>query len=132
MDADNPDFEAELWTLLAEGRKIDAIKRYREQTGAGLAEAKQAVEALERGEPPPAGDRADSSLEAEVLALLEQGRKIKAVKLYREQTGVGLKEAKDAVEAIGADRRIVTPSKSGCLGVVLLLGLVLLVFLSHG
>ena len=128
MDADNTDFEAELRTLLAEGRKIEAIKRYREQTGAGLAEAKQAVEALEQGEPPPAGEPADSSLEAEVLALLEQGRKIQAIKLYRERTGAGLKEAKDAVEALGEDGRIVTPSGSGCLGVVLLLTLVLLIF----
>jgi len=132
MDVDNADFEAELRALLAEGRKIAAIKRYREETGVGLAEAKQAVEALERDEPPPTGEPADSSSEAEIVALLQQGRKIKAIKLYRERTGVGLKEAKDAVEAIGADRGIVTPSGSGCLGVVLLLGLVLLVFLSHG
>ena len=29
---------------------------------------------------------------------LDPGRKIEAIKLHREQTGVGLKEAKDAVE----------------------------------
>ena len=132
MDIDDADFRAELRTLLAEGRKIAAIKRYREETGAGLVEAKQAVEALERDEPLPTGEPADSSPEAEIVALLQQGRKIKAIKLYREQTGLGLKEAKDAVEAMGADRGIVAPSKSGCLGVVLLLGLVLLVFLAHG
>jgi hypothetical protein len=34
--------------LLKAGRKIEAIKVYREQTGAGLAEAKQYVEDLER------------------------------------------------------------------------------------
>lgn len=32
--------------LAAEGRTVAAIKAYREATGAGLAEAKQAVEAL--------------------------------------------------------------------------------------
>lgn len=37
---------------------------------------------------------------AEVRALLERNRKIEAIKLYREHTGLGLKEAKDAVEAI--------------------------------
>ena len=47
--SDDPDFDAELRSLLADGRKINAIKRYREETGAGLTEAKQAVEALERG-----------------------------------------------------------------------------------
>ncbi|MFI9503554.1 ribosomal protein L7/L12 [Nocardia sp. NPDC052566] len=36
---------------------------------------------------------------AEVDALLAQGKKIHAIKVYRELTGVGLKEAKDAVES---------------------------------
>ncbi|MBU1055520.1 MAG: ribosomal protein L7/L12 [Proteobacteria bacterium] len=37
---------------LQTGNKIKAIKLYREQTGAGLKEAKNAVEAIERGEMP--------------------------------------------------------------------------------
>ncbi len=36
----------------------------------------------------------------EVVALVRQGNKIGAIKLYREKTGVGLKEAKDAVEKL--------------------------------
>ncbi|MGK8508940.1 ribosomal protein L7/L12 [Nocardia asiatica] len=35
---------AEINALLMEGRKIHAIKRYRELTGCGLKEAKEAVE----------------------------------------------------------------------------------------
>jgi ribosomal protein L7/L12 len=35
-----------------------------------------------------------------VLQELQQGRKIQAIKVYREMTGVGLKQAKDDVEAI--------------------------------
>ncbi len=35
-----------------------------------------------------------------VQSHLRQGRKIEAIKIYREHTGVGLKEAKDAVDAI--------------------------------
>ncbi|WP_344618521.1 ribosomal protein L7/L12 [Dactylosporangium salmoneum] len=35
-----------------------------------------------------------------VLEELAAGRKIQAIKAYREATGVGLREAKDAVEAI--------------------------------
>jgi ribosomal protein L7/L12 len=38
----------EVRSLLREGKKIAAIKAYREATGVGLAEAKNAVEALER------------------------------------------------------------------------------------
>lgn len=38
--------------------------------------------------------------EEEIRGLLAAGRKIEAIKLYRERTGVGLKEAKDAVESM--------------------------------
>lgn len=41
----------EVAMLLREGNKIAAIKRYREITGASLAEAKEAVEKLETGHP---------------------------------------------------------------------------------
>jgi hypothetical protein len=44
-------------------------------------------------------------LSDEVKALADDpGRKISAIKLHREQTGLGLKEAKDAVEAYIACR----------------------------
>ena len=39
------------------------------------------------------------SLSSEVIAAIDQGRKIDAIKLLREETGLGLKEAKHAVEA---------------------------------
>jgi Ribosomal protein L7/L12 C-terminal domain len=38
--------------LMRDGKKIEAIKRYREITGAGLAEAKAAVEKLQEGAGP--------------------------------------------------------------------------------
>lgn len=82
--------------------KIERIKRYREQHRVGLKEAKQAVEALERGEQlaaPPPGAAAN-----EVEALLQAGNVIGAIKAYREQTGVGLKEAKEAIDRMRAGR----------------------------
>lgn len=123
-------FEAELRALLSEGRKIEAVKLYRERTGAGLKEAKDAVETIERGESVASGEALDSSLEAEMVSLLEGGKKVEAIKLYRERTGTGLKEAKDAVEAIAADRHIATSSGPGCLGVVLLLAAILVLSLA--
>lgn len=36
----------------------------------------------------------------EVVALVRQGRKIEAIKLYREKTGADLKTARDAVEKL--------------------------------
>ncbi len=45
------------------------------------------------------------TLSDEVRALADDpAKKIQAIKLYREQTGAGLKEAKDAVEAYLAGR----------------------------
>lgn len=42
----------------------------------------------------------------DILELALNGRKIEAIKRYREVHGVGLKEAKDAVEAMVEDRRV--------------------------
>ena len=96
-----------LQQLVREGKKIEAIKLVRAQTGLGLKEAKDAVEAIERGERPELTPRATdarhgvSSVELdEINELLLQDKKIEAIKLYREQTGAGLKEAQAAIEAI--------------------------------
>ncbi len=93
--------------LVEQGQKIEAIKLVRQQTDLGLQEAKAAVEAIERGESPtltprqPTGAGSAYNLDlAPIQDALVQGNKVQAIKLYREQTGVGLEDAKDAVEAI--------------------------------
>lgn len=43
---------------------------------------------------------------SEILNLLRKGSKIPAIRRYRELTGVGLREAKDAVEQMGLYERI--------------------------
>ena len=112
--------QGELIALLREGRKIMAVKRYRELTGSGLAEAKAAIDALEQrleaGEdapsaPPPAPVAPDmDALAARVVALVQGGNTIEAIKVYREVTNVGLREAKEAVEAIEDRLRQAPPS----------------------
>jgi large subunit ribosomal protein L7/L12 len=55
------------------------------------------------GPPQPAGAAPPAGAPdwmTEVRALKEGGNMIQAIKVYRERTGVGLKEAKDAVEAL--------------------------------
>jgi large subunit ribosomal protein L7/L12 len=55
-------------------------------------------------QPPDPG--AASGLSAGVRQLADDGQKIQAIKLHREETGLGLKEAKDAVEAyMGEDTK---------------------------
>ena len=39
-------------------------------------------------------------LDKQIVDLVRSGQKIEAIKLYRAQTGVGLKEAKDYVERL--------------------------------
>jgi ribosomal protein L7/L12 len=48
----------------------------------------------------PASPPSDPAWLVEVRSLLARGKKIQAIKVYREGTGAGLKEAKDAVEAM--------------------------------
>ena len=47
------------------------------------------------------GEAIDLALSDSERALLAQGRKLEAVKAYRDRTGVGLKTAKQAVDAVG-------------------------------
>ena len=42
----------------------------------------------------------NQGLDEKIVELVKSGQKIQAIKLYREQTGVGLKEAKDYVEGL--------------------------------
>src|SRR4051794_27550622 len=80
--------------LLRQGRKLEAIRAYRQLTGGSLQQALDAVNALERGEVPPAAPfgaaaappEPDTPLnelrladwEREALALIKQQRKIDA------------------------------------------------------
>jgi len=114
--------------LLLSDRKIEAIKRYREQTGVGLKEAKDAVERIEAEMKTPgrygslnesdtvendelrdsfggSSHYSSSSLDDELHELVRRGRKISAIKRYREVKGVGLKEAKDVVDRMEAEMR---------------------------
>ena len=108
-----PELEQQIRSLLEKGYKIDAIKRYREQTGAGIREAKDAVEAIEQGRPFDLPGQPNQDFESELTELLQAGRKIEAIQLFRERTGVGLKQAKDTVEAIQEGRPFALPEKPG-------------------
>ena len=114
-----PELIDEVLQLLTEDRKIEAIKRYREGTGLGLAEAKQAVEALERGlrperahlnQPLPA---TPEKLMAEVLQLVRDKHYLLAVKRYRDATGSSLKESREAIDKLMSAHGL-EPPKSGC------------------
>ncbi|BCR06199.1 hypothetical protein DESUT3_32680 [Desulfuromonas versatilis] len=89
---------AEVAAALDRGDKIEAIKLLRETRAISLSEAKRLADAYLTGS--ACGARsAGEPLPAEVLAALQGGRKIEAIRLLRETRGIGLKQAKQLVEA---------------------------------
>lgn len=101
--------------LISLGKKNEAIQLLRKRFGLGLEEAKDMADGLERGrstefqvtfQPTIA---LTSDREAEARQLLASGNKIQAIKLIREMTGLGLKEAKDMAEAMEAGRPVAMP-----------------------
>ncbi len=103
---------AEIKELLAAGKKIEAIKLIRQATGLGLKEAKDLVEAMERGEaitftsasatfplsPQDFPDLGRVARLGEVADLLKRGEKLEAIRVYRELTGASLTDAVEAIE----------------------------------
>lgn len=118
--------------------KIAAIKLCREATGMGLAEAKDFVERLETSPDAPLPPAPEAGALSSVADLLFAGRKIDAIKLYREQVkpGAGLKESKEAVEQLEAGLRAQHPErftapaqKAGCTAVLAVLAVLAVVLL---
>jgi len=98
----------EVASLLTQGGKMEAIKLMRDKRGLQLAAAKEAVEAIGREEaivPPASGLAATiqraQEMSEEVRRLATTGKKIEAIKLLREKSGLGLKEARDLVDRLG-------------------------------
>lgn len=86
--------------LLDAGKFEEAVDAYRTFTGVDTFTARNAVEELQREI-----DRVIISAgnDTEIWQALRDGKKIEAVKLYRQIYNVGLKEAKDAVDAMERD-----------------------------
>ena len=104
----SPELLQEIRRLIAQGKTVEAIKRFREVTGSSLKDSKEAVEALRRGEEVPGLDRSDApaargldptALE-EISRLAQAGELVAAIKALRAATTLGLKDAKEAVEAL--------------------------------
>jgi ribosomal L7/L12-like protein len=67
----------------------------------------------------------NDAVKEQIRSLLLQGNKIEAIKIYREATGLGLKESKDAVELIESELRgsgqLPAKTKSGCFALLILI-----------
>lgn len=109
--------------LARQGQVIQAIKEYREVTGASLQTAKEAVDGWMRCSEfqSPSPFSIDSGLTDNVQQLARQGQKIQAIKEYREATGASLQTSKEAIEAWMKSEGISRSPGTGCGASALLL-----------
>lgn len=100
----SPEARAEVDRLVAEGRHVEAIKAVRTHTSWGLVDAKSYVDAVRRGDahPPLPDTRAElpPQVRQQVEEMAARGELVKAVKLVRQHTGLGLVEATDYVRGL--------------------------------
>lgn len=101
MNSENHKLPDDVVEALQLGDTIEAIKRVRAATGLGLKEAKDMIDNHAAGIPVTLVSLNDNHpLSDAVMRAVGNGNKIEAIKLLREQTGLGLKEAKDAIDTL--------------------------------
>ena len=104
MTAKHESLPANVLHALHQGNTLEAVKLLCESTGLGLRESKDVIcEYRQRHPTTPVGAASFNQLPASVVSALQRGDKMEAIRLLREQTGLGLKEAKDAVEGESQD-----------------------------
>lgn len=118
---------------LQRNKKVEAVKIVREQTGLGLKEAKDLVDAYEvngvrESLAVSEARRNATGIPSAAVDAIKAGRTIEAIKIVREHTGKGLKEAKDLVDdCIRRDPQLArsdsnnTPLSVGGFGIVILI-----------
>ena len=89
--------------LLDHGRRIAELERKVSELYKRLGQAEPESLVDESGFSEPASVVA--SEDPRVLELIQGGKEIQAIKLYRELTGAGLAEAKDAVDRLATMHR---------------------------
>lgn len=81
--------------LINSGKKLEAVKSYLEEQNCSLKEASEYIDSLEKRCSVYSNDRTSDD---ELIKLIRAGKKIEAIKVYRESTRCTLKEAKEYVE----------------------------------
>ena len=108
MSAQSPKpLPPEVITALQQGKLIEAIRLLRAGGNIDLKQAKEAIEKhLDRGKVAKAtvGTALTSLFQFPGVAdALKKGNKIEAIRILREKTGLGMKEAKDAIDRFPVD-----------------------------
>lgn len=117
----NRELEPEVIAALNNGQKIRAIKILRDSRNIGLKQAKELVEQYDGLDSSASSsrfkqDNSDISenreLEPEVIAALNDGQKIMAIKLLRGSRNIGLKQAKELVDQYDGSESSASISRS--------------------
>lgn len=100
----------EIRLLLQQNRKVEAVKYVKDHSNLGLKESKDFVDQFENQAQFFYSEYAHQNTDDlntsqtiqhhEILSLIQQGRKIEAIKLVMDQSHLGLKDAKDFVEEL--------------------------------
>lgn len=100
------DIENQIKSLLAQNRKLEAVKLVCDTTKCGLLAGKNFVDSFDPVFIQPSAEAPVSSLDMDhqILALLAKGKKLEAVKLYKNVSHLGLAECKNYVEALQESR----------------------------
>lgn len=104
----NPSLPPNVLDSLKRGETIEAIRRLCDSTGLGLKESMDVIDGHVRRRNGSHAYVSTDPFPAEVDEALQRGNKIAAIKMLRLHWGIGLKEAKDAVDA---RMRSIRPSK---------------------
>ncbi|MEO6172844.1 MAG: ribosomal protein L7/L12 [Arenimonas sp.] len=101
MDFSNSQLSIAAMAAAERGDLIEAVKIVRTDTGLGLKEAKDVVDAYVSGNPAHAAEfeAVHSDMPSEAIEAIAAGNVIEAIKIVREKNRLGLKEAKDFVDA---------------------------------
>ncbi|MDH4138448.1 MAG: hypothetical protein OEW09_17275, partial [Anaerolineae bacterium] len=83
--------EDQVRALLAQGRKVEAVKRVHKTTGWGLKKSKDYVDALGKAALPALSAADEAAVEQEARTLIRRGVPVAAVKRVWELTGWGLR-----------------------------------------
>ena len=98
--------------LINAGRKIEAIKRYREENNCGLSEACDYINLLDNPGSEAGKVKKTEIDESRLSTLLQTGKYTRAIKEYMDATGCTIKQAKEYIDNLAKTKNIV-PLKSG-------------------
>ncbi len=98
------EIDKKILELVADKQLLQAVKLYKDETGLGLKESKDYVDNLVVNKKATITDvskdsfKSNKELDKELMKYIEKGALLGTVKIYKDTTGLGLKESKDYID----------------------------------